>query len=113
MTEEVQVKKKKSWFGRLLRWFFYVLLLLLLITLLLQLSSVQNWLGQKITNYLSDKTETNISFESVDVSVTKGKSNFSKILARLTQADKPENDDAKPLSLDLDKVNLQGPDLTA
>jgi len=171
MTEEVQVKKKKSWFGRLLRWFFYVLLLLLLITLLLQLSSVQNWLGQKITNYLSDKTETNISFESVDVSVTKGialegfkmiteqgdtvisssslqvglakslwslkqnsldltdiqltnpvvniitrkgetKSNFSKILARLTQADKPENDDAKPLSLDLDKVNLQGLDLT-
>ncbi len=47
--------------------FFTVIFLLLLSWFLLQLPSVQNYLVQKVTNYLSDELNTEVSLQRIDI----------------------------------------------
>ncbi len=63
LEQEKPLKKKKR------RWFFWLLLLLVLlpfiIALLLRLQSVQNWTAGKVTSYLENKIDRNISFDKI------------------------------------------------
>ncbi len=64
--------KKRSWFRRLLLFLGIVFLLLAICLLLLRIPAVQNWLADKITRNLSEKTQTNIEVGHINLDIRKG-----------------------------------------
>jgi hypothetical protein len=69
---KVNIKIFKSVF-RIFSWILGIsLMLFCVIYLLLQVPRVQNYVGKKVTSYISKKTDTDVSLHSVSVSITKG-----------------------------------------
>ncbi|MBT8233227.1 MAG: hypothetical protein HKO66_01615, partial [Saprospiraceae bacterium] len=67
-----EVKKRSKLFKWLARTFLLLVLLIILSPLILHIGFVQNWIGNKICNNLSEKTNSAITLGEVDFSMFKG-----------------------------------------
>lgn len=73
MSETVEKKSLLIRTMKLLTWIAgSIVFLFVLVYLLLQIPFIQNYLGKKVTTFIGNKTQTEVSLHSVAVSLTKG-----------------------------------------
>ena len=70
MSQDQEIIKKR--YRKRKRFFFFFLLPIVTIIILLQLPFVQQFIADRLTAYLSDQIEANVSIDSVDFSISKG-----------------------------------------